>query len=168
MTPESLDNIQKLLMELSAKPDAAITAAYITVGGMLGVAILGAITQLLLTKFVLKSEYQKIHRQLSSEFRLRQYELWQIRFQDTMVELLKATDPECNSSFSPANITPLIHKAQLMLNLRDPKHARINGYVNDLGLAVNGWHGRTDRASLLRVHAALLEAAREVLFLPGK
>lgn len=85
-----------------------------------------------------------------------------------MSELLAATDPEANDKLETHRIVPLVLRAQLMLNPQLPHHAKVNDLVNKLALAVNGWDGDQDLRSVLTVHAALLDAARDTLYLPGK
>ena len=67
-----------------------------------------------------------------------------------------------------AQIVPLVLKAQLMLNPSLPAHANLNHLVNKLALQVNGWHGEQDMQSVLSTHAALSEAAKQTMYLPGK
>jgi len=102
------------------------------------------------------------------EFRLQQLSEWQTEFRSVMSELLAVTDPEAQDSPPKERIIQLVLKAQLMLNPSLPAHTKVNNLVNALALAVNGWHGPQDISSILHIHAALLEASRETIFLPGK
>ena len=141
-----------------------ILAALIGLGG----AFVGAIVQWFVARSTIRSETERLHRQLSAEFRLQQFSQWQNQFQTAMSELLAATDPEAGKPFQKERIVPLVLKVQLMLNPHLASHAQVNNLVNNLALTVNGWHGPQDLSSLLEIHGALLEAARQTLYLPGK
>lgn len=133
----------------------------------LGGAIVGGAVQWLVARSTIRAETERLHRQLSNEFRLQQFSEWQSRFQDVMADLLIATDPEAGPLEQKA-IVPLVLKAQLMLNPKLPEHARANGLINQLALATSGWQGKPDARSILTIHAALLDAAKATLYLPGK
>jgi hypothetical protein len=134
----------------------------------LGGALVGAIIQWLVARSTIRAETERLHRQLANEFRLQQFSEWQTEFRSVMSELLALTDPEAHPSPPKERIVPLVLKAQLMLNLKMPSHAKVNGLINSLALTINGWHGSQDVSSLLRTHGELLEASRETLFLPGR
>lgn len=141
-----------------------VLAALIGLGG----ALVGAIIQWLVARSTIRAETERLHRHLANEFRLQQFSEWQTEFRSVMSELLAVTDPEVYSSPPKERIVPLVLKAQLMLNLQVASHAKVNGLINDLALTVNGWHGKQDVSALLRTHGKLLDASREILFLPGK
>ena len=166
MDNESLKAILGLLKAIAAKPDGAVIAASVTVVGMITVAVLTTITQWFVTKRIITSDHSKISIQINSEFKLRQFELWQNDFKEAMSLLLAATDPEIRNPFNKNEIVPLIHKIQLMLNLANLGHRKVNGLVNDLALAVNGWNKNIDEASILRIHGHLIDASKEILYLP--
>jgi len=140
-----------------------ILAALIGLSGVL----LGGTVQWLVARSTIRSETERLHRQLSAEFRLQQFSEWQAEFRKVISELLALTDPEVHQALEKDRAIPLILKAQLMLNPRLQAHARVNGLINQLALAVNGWHGPQDAATILRIHGDLLDASRETLFLPG-
>jgi len=134
----------------------------------LGGALIGATIQWLVVRSTIRAETERLHRQLSTEFRLQQFSEWQSEFRAVMSELLVATDPEAQRAPKKERIVQFVLKIQFMLNPRLPSHARVNGLVNALALASTGWQGPQDAAAILRVHGELLEASRETLFLPGK
>jgi hypothetical protein len=140
-----------------------ILVAIIGLGGVL----LGGTVQWIVARSTIRSETERLHRQLSTEFRLQQFSEWQAEFRSVISELLGVTDPEVQREFRKDRVIPLILKAQLMLNPQLPAHARVNGLINQLALAVNGWHGTQDAATVLRIHGELLDASRNTLFLPG-
>lgn len=141
-----------------------ILSALIGLGG----AFVGATIQWFVARSTIRAETERLHRQLSTEFRLQQFSEWQIEFRSVMSELLAVTDPEAQRGLPNERVVQLVLKAQLMLNPSLPAHAKVNGLINALALAVNGWHGPQDISSILRTHGDLLEASRETLFLPGK
>lgn len=140
-----------------------VLAALIGVGGVL----LGGTAQWIVARATIRSETERLHRQLSTEFRLQQFSEWQSEFRGVISELLALTDPEVQPELRKDRTIPLILKAQLMLNPLVRSHARVNGLINQLALVVNGWHGPQDAATILRIHGELLDASRETLFLPG-
>lgn len=140
-----------------------IIVAMIGVGGVL----LGGAAQWLVARATIRAETERLHRQLSDEFKLQQYSEWQRRFQDVMADLLAATDREAGV-LDQSTIVPLVLRAQLMLNPELPTHAKTNGLINRLALATGGWHGEQDSQSILTIHAALLDAAKATLYLPGQ
>lgn len=135
----------------------------------LGGVIVGGSLQWLVSRYVVRSETERLHQQLITEFRNEQFSDWQRQLQSVISDLLIATDPEISQPFQKGKIVPLVLKAQLMLNPLVPTHARLNGLVNELALQVNGWHGQQqDMRTILSLHAALLEAAKKTMYLPGK
>lgn len=167
MDNETLKAILALLKMIAAKPDGAVIAASVTVGGMVTVAILTAVTQWIVTKRILSSEHSKISMQVNSEFRLRQFENWQRDFKEAIALLLAATDPEIRNPFNKNEIVPLVHKIQLMLNLTNSGHSKVNELLTALALSVNGWNGTIDEASILRTQGHLIDACKEILYLPA-
>lgn len=135
--------------------------------GLAGVFIGGAV-QWVVARSTIRAETERLHRQLSAEFRLAQFAEWQSDFRATISELLAVSDPEVNIENQKEKFIPLVLKAQLMLNPNLPAHAEVNGLINQLAFTVNGWHGKQDASVVLSIHGQLLEASRETLFLPGK
>ena len=166
MNNETAQIIIKLLEDLLSKPDGIVIAACITVIGMLVVAILTVIIQWRVTKTIIRSEHDRLRLQLKSEFQYRQFESWQKKFLDTISQLLKETDPEINTQFNPERVVPLIHIAQVMLNLEISSHRQVNDLITNLGLAVNAWETNHDKSSIMTLHGTLLEAVRKIINLP--
>jgi len=135
--------------------------------GISGVALAGLL-QWVVAKSVVRSETERLYRQLSVEFHQQRFSEWQERFQYVMAELLAATDPEAVPEFDKARIVSLVLKAQLMLNPEIPEHAKVNGLVNQLALGVSGWHGERDASNILRIHGQLLDSAKKTMYLPAK
>lgn len=167
MDNETLKAILALLKTITSKPDSTVIAASVTVGGMITVAFLTTITQWIVTKRIISSEHSKISIQINSEFKLRQFENWQRDFKEAIALLLAATDPEIRNPFNKNEIIPLVHKIQLMLNLTVPGHRKVNELLNTLALSVNGWNRTVDEASILRTQGNLIDACKDILYLPA-
>lgn len=43
---------------------------------------------------------ERLHRRLSTEFRLQQFSDWQAKFSAVVADLLAATDPECSATYN--------------------------------------------------------------------
>ena len=135
--------------------------------GLAGV-VFGSVGQWLISRHVVRSENERLHNQLSTEFRLQQFGDWQAKFSSVIADLLAATDPECSASSSKSSTVPLVLRAQLLLNPSLPSHAKLNALINKLALEVNGWHGKPNTEVVLALHADLLDSARSILYLPGR
>lgn len=166
MDESTLNVLIELLKQNLSKPDSTVVAAYITVGGMVAAAMVAALVQWLVTKTVLRSEHKRLQAQLKTDFQLKQFSQWQNDFVATISELLAHTDSEVYPTPERKKVVPLIQKAQLMLNLELDSHRKVNGLINELGLAVNKWEHK-DMSEILRLHGSLLEASRAAIYLPG-
>ena len=166
MDNETSKAILELLKIIVAKPDGAIIAAALTVGGMIAVVLLTSISQWIVTKRIILSEHNRLSIQINSEFKLKQFEIWQKDFKEIVSLLLTATDPEIRNPFNRNEIVPLVLKVQLMLNLDNPSHKKVNGLVNNLALAVTGWEYGHDASSILNIHGHLLDASKAILYVP--
>lgn len=176
MEQSNINILIELLKESLNKPNGAVLAAQITVGGMLSVTVITSFIQLLITKTIIESERNKLHTeleaerkllftQLQQEFKLKQFSTWQENFISTIADLLKYTDVEAFPSPEKDKIIPLIHKAQLLLNLDIQEHKIVNQYINQLGLAINGWDTSTAK-DIFTIQNELLKASRKIIYLP--
>ncbi len=167
MDQSTVNTIIELLKQLLSKPDGVVVAAYITVGGMFCVGVATALVQWFVTRAILRSEHQRLHIQLQTDFRLRQMSQWQQEFVSTISELLAHTDPEVYPMPERKKVVPLILKTQLMLNLDMEAHRKVNQLTNELGLAVTKWETR-GLSEILGIHGRLLEASRAAIYLPER
>ena len=133
----------------------------------LGGVLIGGALQWIVARSTIRSETERLHRQLSTEFQLSQFSEWQTEFRTVISEILAATDPEVKTQNIKITLIPLIHRAQLMLNPRLRSHAQVNALINEMALQVTSWNEPYDLATALRLHNQLLEASREILFLPS-
>ena len=138
------------------------TTALIGIGGI----FIAGIIQWLITRVTVRSENERLHKQLSSEFNYQQLSEWQTQFRTIMSDLLATTDPEANINYDKTRIIPLILSAQLMLDPNIATHAQVNRLINSLALKVNGWQEENHIKLILEVHGQLLEAARKIIYHP--
>ena len=138
------------------------TTALIGIGGI----FIAGIIQWLITRVTVRSENERLHKQLSSEFNYQQLSEWQTQFRTIMSDLLATTDPEANINYDKTRIIPLILSAQLMLDPNIATHAQVNRLINSLALKVNGWQEENHIKLILEVHGQLLEAARKIIYRP--
>ena len=75
MDSETINLIRGLFEEYANKNSSTVVAAYITIGGMLGVAFLGAISQWVITKQIVSEEHRRMLAQVNSERFARQHDL---------------------------------------------------------------------------------------------
>ena len=166
MDAETLNVIRNLFEEYANKDSGTVTAAYLTVGGMLFISIIGVISQWIITKRVVSEEHKRMLVQVDSERYARQHEKWEADIIDGITGLLKATDPEINSEINSAAVTGYVLRVQLLLNTSDPSQGRVNQIVNQLALVVNGWQEAENSSELLRIHDQLLEATKFLIYQP--
>lgn len=166
MDTETISVIKDLFQEYASKDSGTVTATYLTVGGMFGVALLGAISQWVITKRVASEEREKMLSQVSSERYARQHEKWEENIIEGATGLLKATDPEINSNINPAAVDGYALRIQLLLNTNDPNKNRVNQLVNQLALTANGWQPSESASALLSIHAQLIESTKLLIYRP--
>ena len=166
MDNETINLIKSLFEEYANKDSGIVTAAYITIGGMLGVSILGALSQWKITKRIVSEEHRRMLAQVSSERFARQHEKWEAEIIEGITGLLKATDPEINSEINRSTVTGYVLRVQLLLNTADPNQDRVNQLINKLALTANGWQAPKSPSELLRIHDQLLKAAKLLVYRP--
>jgi hypothetical protein len=116
-----------------------VAAALITVVGTVTVAVVSVITQLKVTKAVIRSEHQKLSEQISGETRARTLERRQDLIRENISELLPMIDPEINARIGYDNVVRIIHSVQLLLDPHTPSELRLNGDLNELGVALQSY-----------------------------
>lgn len=164
MCNETLVTIQKLLEELLKKENSVLSASTITVFGMIGVAVLASITQFRVTKNIIRSEHDRIKEQLDSEYKLKQNENWQIRFQNVASDLLTELDPELNKDINnERKSVEQIHKMQMILNINIPSQYKLNNLISQLGLGVNRKTKKYSHNDLLQMHGDIVDSIREII-----
>lgn len=129
--------------------DATIATAIISAASVLAGGLATALTQHLLANAAASREEK---RQRRIEFRTH--------FQECVVRLLEATDPDIHPIPSASEITRSIIRLQLYLDLQNKEHKKLNGALNKLALSVSEYSDTENSKSLiLRSHAEFLDAA---------
>lgn len=166
MDTETVNAIKVLLEEYANKDSGVVTAAFLTVCGMLGVAILGAITQWLITKRILKEETRRLSLQLNSEFKVQRHQKWESDVLDSLTQLLKATDPDISGGISDSEVAEKIIRFQLLLDNSKPLQGQVNNIANHLAFSATGKHGSVDKIEILKLHDHLQDLAKKMIYHP--
>jgi hypothetical protein len=149
-----------------------VAAAMFGVGGSVFVAVTAVITQLLITRSVIRAERRKLTEQLLGEEASRAREKRHDRILDAISDLLAASDPQSPTGVNYGQAANLIVRVQLLLDLKVPSHAALNGAVNELGLSLQEYvpvqrHPIDEKSletrSLLRAHSKVLELTKNAL-----
>ncbi len=135
----------------------------ITVFGMLAVAVIG----LLSTRWTVRQENERLHRQLERGSLLKQTQEWQERLRLSVSEILAAVDPQSRRDFDMDRVTFLIHSTQLLLDQSDEKQNSVNQALNELALQATGWGiERPSGQKILGLQDKLIRATAQVMFYP--
>ena len=166
MDTETVNAIKVLLEEYANKDSGVVTAAFLTVCGMLGVATLGAITQWLITKRILKEETRRLSLQLNSEFKVQRHQKWESDVLDSLTQLLKATDLDVSGGISDSEVAEKIIRFQLLLDNSKPLQGQVNNIANHLALSATGKQGPVDKIEILKLHGHLQDLAKKMIYHP--
>lgn len=140
MEEKIIELLTKVLESLANKPDSTIITAIIGLGGMLFVALMSIFTQIIITKKIIKSDFQKIQTQIKTEYDFKTKQEWIIQFRKIIADLVTETDPERNTTFSKIRLISLINQSQLMLNPTIFTEKEIFGLITHLGMVVSEWY----------------------------
>lgn len=161
---ETLNTLIEMIKLAREQPDAPVIAAQYTVYGMLGVAIITLLGQLVSTRLLVKSEMHKALVQISAEKESNFHTEWMRRVQDLVTELLVSTDPElAKPGENKERIISCIHNLNLLLNQHNEYHKKLDDAVTALALAVNGWQ---QNDSIFNLHNRVIQAAKKVIYQP--
>lgn len=103
-----------------------VMAAIIGVTGAVVVAVTGVVTQLFVTRTVIRAERKKLTEQLLGEETSRLREKRQDRIIEAVSELLIASDPQSPSGVDYGRAVNLIIRVQLLLDSKAPADAALN------------------------------------------
>jgi hypothetical protein len=149
-----------------------VTAAIVGVGGAVLVAVVSVVTQLFVTRNVIRAERERLAAQLYGEEASRAREKREQRLLDAISELLAASDPQSDDGVRYGRVANLIIHVQLLLDLNVPVEKSLNGALNDLGFRLQEYHPVRQRPiddkiietkALLRAHDAVIERTKIVL-----
>ncbi|HZS48404.1 MAG TPA: hypothetical protein VFC63_25260 [Blastocatellia bacterium] len=150
----------------------AVFAAIIGVGGSVLVAATGLITQLYITRTVIRAEREKLREQLRAEELSRTREKRKDRLLDAVSELLTASDPQTATGVNYGLVANLIIHVQLLLDLNIPTDRQLNAALNNLGLRLQEYvpvQGQSiddksiETTNLLEAHNNVIQSAKAVL-----
>ncbi|PSV16530.1 hypothetical protein C0W59_07520 [Photobacterium kishitanii] len=163
---EAINTLIDVVRVVKEQPDAAVIAAQYTVYGMLGVAFITLLGQLISTRFLVKSEMRKAIVQVSAERETEFNISWNKSVQELVTELLISTDPEVNQPKDcKRNVVRCVHSLNLLLNQNNPKHKALDIAVTTLAINNNGW-AETD--TVFNLHDRVIVAARDVIYQPQR
>ena len=149
-----------------------VQAALITVGGMLGAGMLGAIIQYAITRQVIAAEHLRTLGQVREESQRRVSERILDRIVDGIAELLVTTDPAVVAQIDYPGAVKRLHRVQLLLDRNDPTEAALNGRLNALLISLAGFTKHPDGAlirseatmsDVLRSHGEVIDATQAVV-----
>ena len=149
-----------------------VVAAIIGVGGSVIVAVTGLITQLYITRTVIRAEREKLSEQLRVEESSRTNEKRKDRLLDAISELLTASDPQTAKGVNYGRVANLIIHIQLLLDLNIPTDRQLNAALNYLGLRLQEYVPVREQpiddksieiTQLLEAHNNVIERAKAVL-----
>ncbi len=161
---EAVNTLIEVIRVAREQPDAAVVAAQYTVYGMLGVAFITLLGQLISTRLLVKSEMRKAIAQVSAEREAEFNIAWTKSVQELVTDLLIYTDPEiAQPEDCKRNIVRCAHSLNLLLNQNNPKHKELDKAATTLALNYNGW-AETD--TVFNLHDRVISAAREVIYQP--
>ncbi|KAB7667808.1 hypothetical protein [Plesiomonas shigelloides] len=160
---EILDALIEISKLLKDNPNAPIEAAKYTVYGMVSVAFITLLGQLITTHRLIKSEMRKALLQVTaekdSEFSIE----WNKTVQKLVSDLLIATECDINPIIDKTKVASCTHQLNLMLNNSNPHHAALNNAVNDLAMTANGWEVKD---TIFNLQDRLTRAAKRVIYQP--
>ena len=129
--------LTNILANVTSKHDSAVTTAIIGLGGMLIVAIMSVVTQIFITRHIIKSDFKKIQTQIETEYDFKRKQEWIIQFRKIIADLVTETDPDSDTKFSKTRMIWLINQSQLMLDKSKPLESEIFGLITHIGLTIN-------------------------------
>jgi hypothetical protein len=167
---QTISAIRGLFEEYSKKDSLNLISTYLTVIGMFSVALVGSITQWLITKKILKEENNRLSLQLNSEFNFQRHQKWESDFLESLTQLLKVTDPEIGFSVNASEVAEKVIKAQLLLDTSKPLQKQVNKLINQLALTANESYtlpGIPDKREILSLHGQLHDLAKKLIYHPS-
>jgi len=130
---KTIQLLTKILENMNAKPDSAI----IGLGGMVLVAILSILTQIFITRYIIKADLRKIQTQIETEYNFRKKQEWNIQFRKIIADLVTETDPDRENEFNITKMISLINQSQLMLDSANSIEKEIFGLITHIGMIIS-------------------------------
>jgi hypothetical protein len=148
-----------------------VTAAVITVSGMVGVGVISAIVQLAITKRVVDSEHRKVMVQVREESMARAREKRIEMLHEVIANFITLIDPDISRDIDIGRMTYLIHKAELLIDLRVEQEKTLNAILTRVGVLIAGYTGAAgvkewldpeNKAKVLKMIGQISDQARIV------
>lgn len=160
------------------QPDSAIITSLISLGGIVVVAVMSVLTQIFLTRHIVKSDFRKIKTQIQTEYDFKKKQEWINQFRKIIADLVTETDPEENDTFNNIRMISLINQAQLMLDSSKMNESEILGEIVHLGSIVSErnkdmlershydhWEGVKDYShDICQIQSSIINKTRILLF----
>ena len=128
------------------------------------IALLGTVIGSLMTWFIQytqkKFEYQKILLQQ----KYQENEKWKERFINVSSNLLTILSPTYDKS-TKNEVLNLVHQTEILLNLSIESHKKVLNLILPLAFEINGETNKYTDTDLLRLHAELTNAIRNIVAL---
>jgi len=155
------DTVDKLPVQDSSD----LNSTYVTVLGMLLVAIITVASQYLLIRKTIKADLEKIRLQIHSDFDFKNRYEWISNFRQIISELITTTDPDYNKKLNKTKMLLLINQAQIMLNddIKDEKE--LEGLITKLGMDADYLKSNTIEGdnNILLSQDAILKGTKKLL-----
>ena len=120
--------------KISVQDKSDLNSTYITVLGMLLVAIITVASQYLLIHKTIKADLSKMMLQIHSDFEFKNRHEWISNFRQIISELITTTDPDYNKEKNKTKMLLLINQAQIMLNDYITEEKELHDLITKLGM----------------------------------
>ncbi|OFX19492.1 MAG: hypothetical protein A2033_08010 [Bacteroidetes bacterium GWA2_31_9] len=163
------DKVNNLLSDmvdkLSVQDSSNLNSTYVTVIGMLLVAIITVTSQYLLIRKTIKADFEKIRLQIHSDFDFKNRYEWVSNFRQIISELITTTDPDYNKELNKTKMLLLINQAQIMLSDDIKEEKELEGLITKLGMDADYLKSDTKESdkSILQTQDAILKRTKQLL-----
>ncbi|OEA15007.1 hypothetical protein BBM55_16100 [Vibrio parahaemolyticus] len=152
--------ILELTKIVKSNPDSAVQAADLTVKGMIAVALITVIVQLVVTFVIVRNEHRKSHIQAKLD-KAKELDLqWHKDVQEHLANLVTVADPDIEQS-SKQDLLKSVYSLNLLLDRNVPEQNSLNEAINELAACYDEWHKTNQRYKL---QSNVIEAGQKVLY----
>ncbi|WP_146075629.1 hypothetical protein [Vibrio jasicida] len=152
--------ILELTKIVQNNPDSAVQAADLTVKGMVAVALITVIVQLVVTFIIVRNEHRKSHIQAKLD-KAKELDLqWHKDLQEHLANLVTVADPDIEQS-SKQDLLKSVYSLNLLLDRNVPEQNSLNEAINELAACYDEWHKPNQRYKL---QSNVIEAGQKVLY----
>ena len=152
--------ILELTKLVKSNPDSAVQAADLTVKGMVAVALITVIVQLIVTFVIVRNEHRKSHIQAKLD-RAKELDLqWHKNVQEHLSNLVTLADPDIESS-SKQELLKSVYSLNLLLDRNVQEQEVLNQSINKLAACYDETYQPSQRYKL---QSEVIEAGQKVLY----